>query len=501
MRAGSVVAASLLLSIPATATWTIVAVRESTGEVCIAGATCLSQVDLRGLIAVVVPGEGVGAAQSSVDTSGRNRGLIWNGIQLGKTPQEILDELADHDNQHETRQYGIVSFDGPPVTFTGTGAGFARFGVTGQVDDILYAIQGNVLAGNEVVLAAEEAFVHSQRDLGQRAMSAMEGARRFGGDGRCSCSQTQPDSCGSPPPSFEKSAHAAFIVVARIGDTLGTCDSADGCATGDYYLRKQVASAAILSDPVRRLTRRYNKFRLDMRGVPDHIHSSVEPAAERLVADGVTSTQVTVRLADIDAEPLTRGGQVLEVVPTSPGPPVALVGPIVDNGDGTHTFSLTATTNPGSGSWRVEVTQGNKTVWLYPELVVDVDPLVELHAGYTEIASSEAPTVPFVLNVPSAAGSAYNLIGSAAGTSPGITIGGQYIPLNRDRLFGFSYLLPSWPLFPGSMGQLDGNGRAEAALSLGSASLAELAGRQLDFVALLAGPGTVTSGVSVTVVP
>lgn len=501
MRAAAVVAASLLLSLPATATWTIVAVRQSTGEVCIAGATCLSQVNLLSLIAVVVPGEGVGAAQSSVDTSGRNRGLIWNGIQQGMTPQELLDELAAHDNNHQTRQYGIVSFDGPPVTFTGTSAGFARFGVTGQVDDILYAIQGNVLAGDEVVLAAEEAFVHSQRDLGQRTMSAMEAARRFGGDGRCSCSQTQPDSCGSPPPDFEKSAHAAFIIVARIGDELGDCNSADGCATGSYYLRKQVASAAILPDPVRRLSRRYTRFRLDMRGVPDHIHSRVEPAAERLVADGVTSTQITVRLADIDAELLTEGGQTLEIVPTSPGQPVAVVGPVVDHGDGTHTFSLTATTNAGSGSWRVQVTQDSTTVWLYPELVLEVDPLVELHAGYTEIASSEAPTVPFVLNVPAAAGTAYNLIGSAAGTSPGITIGGQYIPLNRDRLFGFSYLLPSWPRFPGSIGQLDGSGRAEAALSLNAASLAGFAGRQLDFVALLAGSGTVTTGVSITVVP
>ena len=237
-----------------------------------------------------------------------------------------------------------------------------------------------MLAGDEVVLAAEEAFVNSQRDLGQRTMSAMEAARRFGGDGRCSCSQNQPDSCGSPPPSFEKSAHSAFIVLARIGDTLGDCNSADGCATGSYYLRKQVASAAILSDPVRRLSRRYDKFRLDMRGVPDHIHSRVEPAAARLVADGVTSTEVLVRLADIDAQALTAGGQALTVVPTSPGPPVAIAGPVVDNGDGTHTFALTATTNSGTGSWRVEVTQGNTTVWLYPELSIEVDPLAAAQA-------------------------------------------------------------------------------------------------------------------------
>lgn len=499
LRAGLVGLCATLIVTTARATWSIVAIRESTGEVCISGATCVALPNLLQILSVVVPGRGIAAQQALPDLSDRARGIIWNGFQTGMTPQEILDELAAHDNQHDSRQYGIVSFDGPPVNFGGPPATSWR--VAGRVDDFVYSIQGNVLAGEEVVLAAERAFVNSQRDLGQRVMSAMEAARRFGGDGRCSCSETNPASCGAPPPDFQKTAHSAFIVLARVGDELGTCNAADGCANGDYYLRRKVGHAENLTDPVRRLVRRYGKWRLQKRGMPDHIHSRVETAAQRLVADGSTSTEVTVTLADLDRVPLTSGGQTLEVVQTSSGPPVAIAGPVIDNGDGTHTFSLTATGNAGEGSWSILVTQGQAHVRLYPDLVVEVDPLVDLHAGYSTLSAEGAPSVPFVLNIPAEAGGAYNLIGSAAGTSPGITIGGHYIPLNRDRLFGFTYLLPSWPRFPGSMGQLDGSGRAEARLSMAPASLAAYAGQELSFVALLAGSGTVTSPVTIAVLP
>ena len=53
-------------------------------------------------------------------------------------------------------------------------------------------------------------------------------ARALGGDGRCSCSVSQPTSCGVPPPGFQKSAHVAVFVVARLGDTNGLCNRIRG---------------------------------------------------------------------------------------------------------------------------------------------------------------------------------------------------------------------------------------------------------------------------------
>lgn len=108
-------------------------------------------------------------------------------------------------------------------------------GVTGQAGDLTYAIQGNVLAGSAVVLAAEQALLAQHGDLTDRLLAAMLAAAQTGGDGRCSCNNAQPASCGAPVPGFDlrekKSAHCGFMLVSRVGDPLGTCDTANGCAT------------------------------------------------------------------------------------------------------------------------------------------------------------------------------------------------------------------------------------------------------------------------------
>ncbi|TDJ72181.1 MAG: DUF1028 domain-containing protein [Planctomycetota bacterium] len=478
-----------LLSVNALATWSIVVIRKSTGEVCVASATCLANFQLGVFLPVVVVGKGVGAAQSFVDFSGTNRVRIWDGIHAGWTPQRILEQLAALDSGHQTRQYGIVSCDGPPVTFTGTGAGVAKFGVVGDIDgDIIYAIQGNVLAGEAVVLAAEHALRGAPGDLGQRVMAAMEAARSFGGDGRCSCSSSQPASCGSPPPSFTHSAFTAFIMLARVGDAEGVCNGSVGCANGSYYLDKKFIGNASDLDPVVMLQMRYDIWRANRAGAPDHILTERLLGAQSLVADGISGTAVTLRLVDIEGDALTVGGQTVTITQVNADPPVAIPGPVVDNGDGTHTFSLTATTNPGTGVWRIVVQQGTAVVQLFPDLTLAVDSVSDLHLGFHEVSASAAPSVPVVLNLPGDPGRPYHLLGSASGTTPGTAWpGGGTLPLNRDRLLGFTYVAPGPPTLPGSVGVLDSAGRAEASIAFDTVALFPFIGGRFDFCAVLAG--------------
>ena len=75
----------------------------------------------------------------------------------------------------------------------------------GQIGTVAYAIQGNVLTGEPVVLQAVQAAIATDSDLAGKLMAAMQAARLMGGDGRCSCSAGVPTSCGAPPPSFTKS--------------------------------------------------------------------------------------------------------------------------------------------------------------------------------------------------------------------------------------------------------------------------------------------------------
>jgi len=493
---------ALFVGAPALATWSIVAVDRATGEVCVASATCLAHFQLRRALAVVVVGEGAAAAQSSVDTTGVNRRRIWDGLHAGLSPERILWDLSQSDFGHRGRQYGIVSMAGA-VSYTGSVAGQAREGLSNEVGSLLYAIQGNVLAGVAPVWAAETALLTTEGDLSQRVMAGMEAARAMGGDGRCSCGISAPDSCGSPPPDFVKSAHTAFIVLARIGDTDGVCDVSAGCANGDYYLALDNWGGGMDPDPVLVLQREYAEWRAALSGVPDHILSEVHSGASRLVADGVTSTRVDVRLVDLDGVPLDHGGQTLEIVALGAGPPPATVGPVSDHGDGTHSFDVTATTDPGSGRWRIVVHAGERRVTLHPDLAVEVDPLARLHAGNGDVSAGDGGSIPFVLNVgPREAGSAYLLLGSASGTDPGTPFEGLVIPLNRDRFFDFTRARAGSPVLPGSQGTLDAGGRAEAAFLPPAGMLAPFAGGRLDFCALLGGPPwAVTNVASVCVVP
>lgn len=214
-------AAGLCLAPAADGTWSIVLIDTRTGEVALGSATCLTAFDLQAGTPVLLPLIGGATAQSFVDSSYQNRVLIRDRLLARVHPDDILDELDGFDSGHRTRQYGMGDTLGRVATFTGSGAGAWAGGATGQIGDIVYAVQGNVLTGAPVVDEAVAAIIATPGDLAAKMMAGMEAARLMGGDGRCSCSTTDPDGCGAPPPSFEKSAHIAYMLIARAGDTFG----------------------------------------------------------------------------------------------------------------------------------------------------------------------------------------------------------------------------------------------------------------------------------------
>jgi hypothetical protein len=214
----------------ADATWSIIIVDTRTGEIAIGSATCLTGFDLQLNASIVVPGIGAAAAQSFVDQTGQNRVFIYDQMLRATPPSEIITRLAGFDSGHQTRQYGIVDLrdNGRAATFTGTGAGQYRGGVTGRLvgggptgGDLVYAVQGNVLTGAPVIDAAVAAIRNDPGDVPEKLMRAMEAAMRMGGDGRCSCNQGNPTGCGSPPDDFTRSAYIAYMVVSRAGDRPG----------------------------------------------------------------------------------------------------------------------------------------------------------------------------------------------------------------------------------------------------------------------------------------
>jgi uncharacterized Ntn-hydrolase superfamily protein len=98
----------------------------------------------------------------------------------GESATHALQALLDDDPGREQRQAGFVDASGGAATFTGSECQPWAGGWTG--DGV--AIQGNILAGPQVVEAMAQAFTTSRTDLGHRLLEALLAGDRAGGDRR-----------------------------------------------------------------------------------------------------------------------------------------------------------------------------------------------------------------------------------------------------------------------------------------------------------------------------
>ena len=121
---------------------------------------------------------GAVATQSFANTSFGPRGLAL--MATGLSAQETLDRLLEDDPDKELRQVGLVDANGGSATFTGHGCFAWAGGVSGRG----YAIQGNILANDEVVLAMENAYLGTTGNLPVRLYAALQAGDRAGGDKR-----------------------------------------------------------------------------------------------------------------------------------------------------------------------------------------------------------------------------------------------------------------------------------------------------------------------------
>jgi uncharacterized Ntn-hydrolase superfamily protein len=121
---------------------------------------------------------GVIATQSFANTS-----FGWRGLELlekGLSPDEVINILIRNDDDPERRQIGIVSFDGRSATYTGENCIEWAGGKSGPG----YAIQGNILAGESVVVSIEKAFLSTEGTLADKLYASLLAGENAGGDSR-----------------------------------------------------------------------------------------------------------------------------------------------------------------------------------------------------------------------------------------------------------------------------------------------------------------------------
>jgi len=161
---------------PTVATFSIVAADPAAGEVGVAVASRFFSVGS------VVPwgqgGVGAVATQASADVSFGPRGLEL--LERGVLPDEIVTILVRGDEAADRRQFGIVSADGKSATYTGPGCTPWAGGRSGPN----YAVQGNILTGEDVVIAMEKAFLETEGTLADRMYAALVAGDAKGGDSR-----------------------------------------------------------------------------------------------------------------------------------------------------------------------------------------------------------------------------------------------------------------------------------------------------------------------------
>lgn len=384
------VAGLFALVVPAMATWSIIVIDTQTREIAIGSATCLTNFDLLRGLPVVRVGVGAAAAQSSVDSSGVNRRRINEGFIAGADPDDVLALLAATDPAHQTRQYGIVDVYGRAVTFTGSSAGRYASGLVRRSGSLVYAIQGNVITGQPVLDEAEAALLNTPGGLPEKLMAAMEAARAMGGDGRCSCSPANPPGCGSPPPSFVKSAHIGFMVVARRGDIDGSCSTL-GCATGTYYMRFNVAFQQQSSpDPVIQLRQQFDAWRAGLNNVPDQIESQVTMSATRMLDNAVVPVTMDIELRDWRGE-VVNTTQPIEISHDSDSAGGATISEVEVLGGGRYRATLTPAAAVGIDRFAVTFASGFQTRYLLPVPTLHVqDHRADLtHDGVVDLADLE----------------------------------------------------------------------------------------------------------------
>jgi len=127
-------------------------------------------------------GVGAVATQALAKTTYGSEGLRL--MAGGKSPREALDILTAADDGREQRQVGIIDAKGRTAAFTGAEC----FPWCGHREGENFCVQGNLLAGEQVLAAMAEAFERARKidgtELADWLMAALEAGQAAGGDRR-----------------------------------------------------------------------------------------------------------------------------------------------------------------------------------------------------------------------------------------------------------------------------------------------------------------------------
>ena len=123
-------------------------------------------------------GVGAVATQSYANPAYAPKALAL--MRRGIAPKDVVKRLVEKDKDAAQRQLGLVDARGRAASFTGKEC----FDWAGHVVGKGYAIQGNILAGEDVIKSMARAYESTDGDLPVRLLAALSAGQRAGGDRR-----------------------------------------------------------------------------------------------------------------------------------------------------------------------------------------------------------------------------------------------------------------------------------------------------------------------------
>jgi len=178
-------------------TFSIVALDSTTRQIGSAGASCLdlfwAGIANPSFLTDILPDSGAINTQSYFIQANQDNARLR--MRAGDTPSQIIAWLVANDavSNPEFKQYGIVGFNGnqaSAASHTGTSCLNYKNHITGSINGMYYAIQGNILKGQEILDSMESNFRNTNGSLACRIMAAMQGANVVGADSRCNSENT-----------------------------------------------------------------------------------------------------------------------------------------------------------------------------------------------------------------------------------------------------------------------------------------------------------------------
>ncbi|OYD15772.1 hypothetical protein CH333_05040 [candidate division WOR-3 bacterium JGI_Cruoil_03_44_89] len=168
--------AFLTLATSLHATFSIVAYDPDAGEWGVAVASKFLAVG--SAVPFAEAGVGAIATQAWGNTTFGPRGLAM--LKKGMNAQDVLDSLLATDKDYSHRQVGIVDSRGNAAVFTGESC----FEWAGHIKGDNFTVQGNIIAGEEVVKETANAFLKEKGPLAERLLAALKAGQAAGGDKR-----------------------------------------------------------------------------------------------------------------------------------------------------------------------------------------------------------------------------------------------------------------------------------------------------------------------------